>query len=112
MSNKKNNKQTTTIEMIEKRHDFTADIIQKAAEKHQRESEEKKIKEIMSIFEQIDHIESQQVAELRMIREQEKRQKARLLALNKAKEEFIQTADVDQLRDALLEIGLRIVRVD
>lgn len=112
MGNKKNNKQTTTIEMIEKRHALTADIIQKAAEKHQREAEEKKIEQITSIFEQLDRIEGQALTRLREIREMEKRQKTHLMAINKAKEEFIQTADIDQLQDALLEIGLRIVRVD
>lgn len=111
MSNKKNNKQTT-IEMIEKRHALTADIIQKAAEKYQREAEEKKIVQITSIFNQLDRLEGQAVNRLREVRELEKRQKAHLLALNKAKEEFIQTADIEQLQNALLEIGLRIVSVD
>ena len=110
MSNKKNNKQNS-LEQIIANHTMTADIVKKAAEKYHKEAEEKNIKRVTAVFAEIDRLEGQAVNHLREIREMEKRQKAHVVAVNAAKEEFMRTGDVDQLKKNLRELGI-IVMVD
>lgn len=110
MSNKKNNKQNS-LEQIIANHTMTADIVKKAAEKYQKEAEEKNIERVTAVFAEIDRIEGSAVYRLREIRESEKKQKMRVVAVNAAKEKFMRTGDVDQLKRDMYELGI-IVMVD
>lgn len=110
MSNKKNNKQNS-LEQIIANHSMTADIVKKAAEKYQKEAEEKNIDRVTAVFAEIDRIEDRAVCRLREIREMEKKQKAHVVAVNAAKEKFMCTGDVDQLKKDMRELGI-IVMVD
>lgn len=110
MSNKKNNKQNS-LEQIIANHSMTADIVKKAAEKYQKEAEDKNIERVTAVFAEIDRIEGRAVYRLREIREMEKKQKAQVVAVNAAKEEFMRTGDVDQLKKNMRELSI-IVMVD
>lgn len=110
MSNKKNNKQNS-LEQIIANHSVTADIVKKAAEKYHKEAEEKNIERVTAVFAEIDRIEGRAVCRLREIREMEKKQKTHVVAVNAAKEKFMRTGDVDQLKKDMRELGI-IVMVD
>lgn len=105
---KKNTVKNNTLDQIIANHTVTADIVRKAAEKHKQEYEAKKIDQITNIFNQIDIIEQSAVKALREIREQEKRQKSRLIAINKFKEDFIKDGDINLLEDKFFSIGITI----
>lgn len=108
MSNKKKNKQNS-LEQIIANHTMTADIVKKAAEKYQKEAEEKNIERVTAVFAEIDRIEGQAVCRLREIREMEKKQKAKVVAINTTKETFMQTGDVDQLIEQLNSLGFYLI---
>lgn len=108
MSNKKNKKQNS-LEQIIANHSMTADIVKKAAEKYHKEAEEKNIERVTAVFAEIDRIEGQAVCRLREIREMEKKQKAKVVAINTAKEAFMQTGDVDQLIGQLGSLGFCLI---
>ena len=103
---KKNNKQNSSLQQIIANHTMTADIVKKAAEKYQKEAEEKNIERVTAMFAEIDRIEGQAVCRLREIREMEKHQKAKVVAINAAKENFVRTGDVDQLAEQLRPLGV------
>lgn len=78
-----------------KRTSPTASVIKAALKQKQKEESERQQREVLIQLKEIDEKLDTQVKQLRDLRKKEKLQKARVLAINEAKEQFMRDADYD-----------------
>ena len=86
----------STIDQILAQHTPTNKAIASAAAMYSARKEAEQAEQIVANLEQIDEVERRTVEELRAIRKAEKAAKERVLAINKAKEDYLKDADWDK----------------
>src|SRR5690606_16631576 len=98
---KKKKAGSTLDELIAKQTTTTADAISAAAAKYAARQEEAQSEKIIQNLGIIDQAMSGQVDELRRLRAAEKAQGKKVLALEEAKQQYLQDADWDKFNESL-----------
>jgi hypothetical protein len=94
--------ESSTINALLNAYDTTKvsnPVLKAAIEKHKAEQEERAAADMLENLRQVDQIMLACVNDLRSIRKKEARQRAFVLEINKAKEEFLKDGDIQKFKN-------------
>lgn len=100
-------KKDKLIDSLMARQIPTADAITKAIEARRVEKEAQLSKTIMLQLESIEDYLDHNVSKLRKLREEEKAQKAKVIAISEAKDQYLKDADFDAFSKTVVSLSRR-----